>query len=132
MSVKRMIYLALGFAGLGLGAVGAVLPFLPSVPFLIMATFFFGKSSESLDRWFKGTKLYKKNIEDFVEKRGMTLQAKIRVVSLVSLLMLFGFIMMKNTVVGRIVLAFVWIFHLVYFAFGVKTLEKADERQGRK
>lgn len=131
MSIKRMIYLGLGFVGLGLGALGAVLPMLPTVPFLIMATCCFGKSSERLNKWFKTTKLYKKNLEDFVEKKGMTLPAKLRVLGLVSLLMLIAFIMMRNTIVGRIVIAVVWLFHVVYFVFGIKTLEKAEEKQKR-
>ena len=42
----------------------------------------------------------------------------------VTLLMSVGFIMMglKGIVVGNIVLLIVWIFHMVYFTFGVKTI----------
>ena len=41
--------------------------------------------------------------------------------------MAFGFIMMKHVPIGRIVLAVVWVFHVLYFIFGIKTLE--EERQ---
>lgn len=54
----------------------------------------------------------------------MTKQAKVRIMCLVTLLMSIGFIMMglKDIVVGNIVLLIVWIFHMVYFTFGVKTV----------
>lgn len=60
MKIKKILWLTLGFVGLGLGAVGAVLPMLPAFPFLLLAAFNFGKSSEKLHTWFVGTKLYKK------------------------------------------------------------------------
>ena len=83
--------------GLGLGALGVVLPLLPAFPFLMLAAFCFGRSSEKLDRWFKGTKLYQNNLETYVKGQGMTWKAKIRVMLTVTLLMLVGFLMMfKN------------------------------------
>ena len=48
MKIKKIVWLLLGLVGLGLGALGAVLPLLPSVPFLMLALFSFGKSSEKL------------------------------------------------------------------------------------
>ena len=72
MNMKKMLYVILGCIGVGLGAVGAVLPMLPAFPFLMLAAFCFARSSEKLDRWFKGTKLYKDNLEDYVAGRGMT------------------------------------------------------------
>ena len=70
--MKRILYIILGCVGVGLGAVGAVVPMLPAFPFLMLAAFCFARSSEKLDRWFKGTKLYKDNLEDYVAGRGMT------------------------------------------------------------
>lgn len=47
MKLKKIVWLLFGLVGLGLGALGAVLPLLPSVPFLMLALFSFGKSSEN-------------------------------------------------------------------------------------
>ena len=62
--MKKVLYIILGCIGVGLGAVGAVVPMLPAFPFLMLATFCFARSSEKLDRWFKGTKLYQDNLAD--------------------------------------------------------------------
>lgn len=129
MNIKKIIFIALGCIGLGLGAVGAVLPLLPAFPFLLLAAFCFGKSSEKLHIWFTGTRLYKDNLESFVRGKGMTKKTKVRIMITVTILMSIGFLMMHQILVGRIVLACVWVFHILYFLFGVKTFrpEKAAE-----
>ena len=126
--MKRILYIILGCIGVGLGAVGAVVPMLPAFPFLMLAAFCFARSSEKLDRWFKGTKLYKDNLEDYVSGRGMTWKTKIRIMITVTLLMSIGFIMMglKGIVTGCVVLGCVWAFHIVYFIWGVKTIPAAE------
>ncbi len=118
--MKKIIYLSIGFIGLIIGAVGAVIPILPSFPFLLLAAVGFGKSSEKLDSWFKGTKLYKNNLESYVKGQGMTVATKIKIIITVTLLMGFGFFMMSNVPIGQIILFFVWVFHIVYFVFFVK------------
>ena len=122
--MKKIMYIILGCVGVGLGAVGAIIPMLPAFPFLMLAAFCFARSSEKLDRWFKNTKLYKDNLEDFVAGRGMTMKAKVRIMVTVTLLMSIGFIMMglKGIVTGCVVLGCVWVFHIVYFLFGIKTI----------
>lgn len=123
MNVKKIIYIVVGCIGVGVGAVGAVVPLLPSFPFLMLAAFCFARSSEKLNNWFINTKLYKNNLESYVQGRGMTWKTKIRIMLTVTILMSVGFIMMSNVPVGQIVLACVWLFHMIYFIFCVKTLK---------
>lgn len=123
MKIKKIIYIVVGCLGVGLGAVGAVLPLLPAFPFLLLAAFCFAKSSERLHNWFTSTKLYKNNLESYVKGQGMTWKTKIRIMVTVTVLMSIGFAMMSRVPVGRIILACVWVFHILYFIFGVRTLK---------
>ncbi|MBI9095296.1 MAG: YbaN family protein [Sphaerochaeta sp.] len=131
----KYVYLCLGFVGLALGAFGAVVPLLPSFPFLLLAFISFGKGSAKLDRWFRSTKLYKNNLESYVHKQGITRGNNIRVMSTVTLVMVFGFIMMHQIRLGQVVLAIVWLGHILYFSYGVKnrasdtTLQKECENE---
>lgn len=126
MNIKKIFYAILGCLSLALGTVGTILPILPTVPFLMLAAFCFVRSSEKLHLWFCGTKLYKNNLESFVQGKGMTRKTKLRIIGTVTILMAFGFLMMKRTPIGRLILFCVWLFHLIYFIWGIKTLEETD------
>ncbi|HBP19205.1 MAG TPA: DUF454 domain-containing protein, partial [Planctomycetes bacterium] len=48
---KRAGYLSVGSLALAAGAVGVVLPLIPTVPFLLLAAACFARSSERLHEW---------------------------------------------------------------------------------
>lgn len=125
MKLKKLLYLILGCICLGLGCVGIVLPVLPTVPFFLVTVFCFANSSQKLHDWFIGTKMYKNHLESFVQKKGMTWKTKIGIIIPVTFIMGFGFFMMmrKNLLVPCMILAIVWICHIIYFIFGVKTIK---------
>ena len=129
--MKKAILIITGCIGVGLGAVGAVLPLLPAFPFLMLAAVRFAKSSERLDRWFRGTKLYKNDLESFVNGQGMTKRTKIKVMITVTLLMAVGFAVMfaREVYIPCMILVGVWLFHIIYFAFVVKTHRKEESAE---
>ena len=126
--MKKTLYLLLGTLSLGLGAAGSLVPVLPTVPFLTLAAFSFARSSEKLHNWFVGTKLYQDNLADFVAGKGMTRKTKVRVMTAVTALMSIGFVMMglKGIITGCIALGCVWLFHIIYFIFGIKTIPATE------
>lgn len=121
--MKKIICMVVGCISLGLGIVGTILPILPTVPFLLLATYCFARSSKKLHNWFVCTKMYKDNLESYVNGQGMTRATKIRIMVIVTVLMSIGFVMMHAVMLGRIVLVSVWVFHVIYFAFGIKTVK---------
>ena len=124
--MKKVLYIILGCIGLGLGALGAALPLLPAFPFLMLSAFCFARSSEKLHNWFTSTRLYKNNLESFVRGKGMTRSTKLRIMAVVTLTMAFGFVMM-----GRIILAIVWVCHILYFIFGIPTIPAVQAVEDR-
>ncbi|WP_305204613.1 YbaN family protein [Dubosiella newyorkensis] len=118
----KIVYLLIGFIG-RLGVLGALLPLLPAFPFLLLAAFGFARSSKRLNDWFLSTNLYKDNLESWVKERGMHRKAKIRVMAIITMTMALGFIMMGSVPVGQVILLCVWIGHVLYFKYGIKTLE---------
>ena len=126
MNLKKIIYVLIGTFGIVIGAIGAIVPLLPSFPFLLLATCCFGKSSDKLDNLFKSSTLYKNNLESYVTGNGMYMKVKIKILIMITILLTFGFIMMNDTFIGRLVIIIVWLFHIYYFSLKVKTIKKAN------
>ena len=116
----KIIYVILGFVSMGLGIVGSFLPGLPTVPFLLLASFFFARGSERFHRWFTQTKIYKNYLEDFEKNRSMTLKVKIGLLCLSSTMIAFPIFFVKNNYL-RLALIPVVIFKYYYFIFCIKT-----------
>lgn len=122
---KRGLWVGIGFLMMGIGAVGVVLPILPTFPFLMAALFCFAKGSKNLECWFCGTSLYRKHLEPFKDKKEMTKKAKFTVIASMTFFMGIGFLMMDQVPIGRIILAVVWLVHIIYFIFGIKTVKNS-------
>jgi hypothetical protein len=124
-NVLRLIYIVCGIIFFGLGIVGTVLPLLPTTPLIILAAVCFGKSSKRLHAWCISTRFYKNTVEDFVSKRTMKVKAKLLLLSSVTLVMGLSFVVLTVTdvnMVVRIILSIIWLCHVIYFGFVVKTI----------
>lgn len=129
MNFKKTIYIIIGIISLTIGAIAAAIPLLPSFPFLLISALCFAQSSEKIHTWFLNTNLYKKNLESYLKKEGMTIHAKIRVISFITISMGIGcyFLIRSQIIVGIIILVIVWLSHLIYFIFFVKTIKSKIE-----
>lgn len=72
----RGVYIALGFLSLGVGIVGTILPGIPTTMPIILAAFFFSKSSQRFDDWMVNHKVFGPLVRDWRAGRGFTARAK--------------------------------------------------------
>ncbi|MEZ5742372.1 MAG: YbaN family protein [Sphingomonadaceae bacterium] len=74
--MKRPLYFALGTIFVGLGLIGAVLPIMPTVPFLIVAAFFFARSHPQLAERLYQHPTYGKSLRDWRDRSAIGRRAK--------------------------------------------------------
>ena len=123
--IKKFLYVTIGIISFGLGAIGVVLPVLPTTPFLLLSSFCFVRGSERFDKWFKGTKLYKKHLESFVNNRQMTLKQKVTILLFADFMLMFPLIILDSLMVKGLILL-VMLTKYWYFVFRIKTVKKED------
>jgi len=123
----KYIYLTLGFIFFGLGALGAILPVLPTTPFLLVASFCFARGSDRFHAWFISTKLYQKHLNNFMKNRAMTLKAKCSILAFASTMLILSFVMMNN-IYGRIAIICIILFKYYYFCFRITTIKPESPR----
>ena len=85
----RYLYAGAGLLSIGLAIVGTVLPVLPTVPLVLLAGFFFSRSSERFDRWLVEHALFGPIIRDWRAGLGFTVRAKL--VAAAAIIASFGF-----------------------------------------
>ena len=73
----KYIYISIGTFFVFLGLVGAFLPLHSTTPFLILATYFFSKSSKPLQIWLLSHKILGPFINDWEKHRVISRPAKI-------------------------------------------------------
>ena len=132
---KRFAFISAGVLFTGLGIAGMVMPFVPTTPLLLLAAICFGKSSRKLHNWLLSTRFYQKNIDRFVQRREMTVKTKLKLLGTVTLFMGFSFAMMyilSAPLAARVMLAVVWLGHVLYFGFKVKTIPSEESRNSKR
>ncbi|HDN3470327.1 TPA: YbaN family protein [Staphylococcus aureus] len=123
----RLILIVIGLIFTALGIAGAVLPLLPTTPFLLVAVFCFARSSDRFYNWLINQKIYKEYVENFYLHRGYTLQQKIKI--LISLYNVIGFsIYMVDVLAVRVGLIIMVIIQTAVLFTFVKTLPKSNNK----
>lgn len=88
--MRRTLYITLGCLSFAIGFVGAVVPVLPTTPFLLLSGFFFTRSSQTFDLWLKETKLYQFYVADYEQTKSIPREKKRKIILNVVILMAFS------------------------------------------
>lgn len=75
--LRRVLYAAAGLACVGLAYLGAILPGLPTTPWVLLASYCFARSSPRLERWLKRSPFFGRLLRDWEEHRGVRLWVKV-------------------------------------------------------
>ena len=129
-SIKKYIYITVGLIAVVLGAIGVVLPILPTTPFLLLASYCFARGSERFNNWFINTKLYKDHLESFVNRRAMTLKQKVILLAFADFMLAFPLILIDSLFMKGFIVVLI-LFKFYYFIFRIKTIS-TEEKSIRK
>ncbi len=122
-----MSYLILGTISLTIGVIAFVIPLFPSFPFLLLTFILYSKSSDKMVNWFMSTTLYKQSLESYLNGEGLTKGSKIKIMIVITMTLSIGAFFSKNIQWVLWLLFIIWLFHLLYFTFRVKTKDNLEQ-----
>ena len=114
--IKKYLLILFGLLSLTLGIIGAVLPILPTTPFLILALACFSNSSPRFHRMLLNNRWFGSALQQWEESRTINRTSKLKAMILVvltfslSIGILHGKLQLQIglLVIGSILLAFMW------------------------
>jgi len=78
----KWLYISLGTLSVGLGFVGIFVPVLPTTAFLLLAAWFYARSSEWFYNWLLSNRMFGKYLTSYLEGKGVPLKTRILSLSL--------------------------------------------------
>ena len=75
--VRKWFLVSVGILSVAIGAIGIVVPLLPTTPLLLLAAACFVRSSDRLYSWLIGHRLFGSYIRNYREHRAVTWQTKV-------------------------------------------------------
>lgn len=120
--MKKMLYMTLGFGFIVLAVLGVFLPLLPTTPFILVAAYFFSKSSDRWHQWLLSNKVFGPILHNWECSRCIPYFAKVLSFSMIAV---FGSL-------SIVALPFVWlkvltallIAYACYFIANIQTCAK--------
>lgn len=82
---RRWLDIAIGVFFVVLAVLGIMLPVLPTAPFVLLASYFFARSSPALHRWLLASRLFGPFLRDWEKHHGVRRRVKYQAVGLISI-----------------------------------------------
>jgi hypothetical protein len=100
----KSVYFLLGWSFFGLGALGTVVPGLPTTPFMLLALWAFSKSSKRFHDWLYAHRLFGPPLNQWRDHRVIPVKAKfLSIVTMIASFTYLAFFTEMNTLVKVIV-----------------------------
>jgi uncharacterized protein len=101
--ILRYVWLTLGLFFTGLGFLGYILPGLPGTVFILIAVYFFARSSPRFYNWLLNNRLFGELIRDWRAGKGLSLKAKTMAISVIAVTITFSIFAIQNQIIKFIV-----------------------------
>lgn len=102
---SRTFLIIIGSIAVIIGAIGIIVPVLPTTPFLLLAAVCYGRSSQRLYRWLITNRWFGRYIKNYQEGRGISPRIKILTLTLLWLTILFSvFCVVSNTAIRTLLI----------------------------
>ena len=111
---KKILFIVVGSLSFSLGAVGIVIPGLPTTPFMILSSIMFLNSSERLYLWLTTHERFGKYILDFKQGKGITFKTKIYAQTMMLLTMSFSLVPISPAFIENIIIRVVLFISAVF------------------
>lgn len=124
--MKKYLYIVSGLLAVGLGALGVVIPGLPTTPFLLLASWLFYRSSPRLQMWLLASWLGK-YIRGYQRRGGMTATQKAGAVGVMTVMVLLStFVFIPEGSMARIIVPIVGVVGVLTVIFFVPNAKRDD------
>jgi len=120
--IKRIALMSAGFLFVTLGTIGTFLPVMPAIPFFIIASICFSKSSKRFHNMLLNNRWIGSHIRKYHEKNGVELKTKVLFVVFQWIGVLFTFIFLIHNFFSRILLVVLALAGSIYI-LSLKTVE---------
>lgn len=97
----RTLWFIAGTICVVLGAIGMVLPILPTTPFLLAAAACYYKSSSRMHKWLLNNKWFGEYIRNYTEGKGLTKKTKIVALSVLWTTIIFSTVFMLDRLLPK-------------------------------
>ena len=88
--LRRWLYLALGAAALAMTVVGVIVPGIPTVPFLLLSSYGFARSSPRINRWLRETRFFGPILIEWEQYGGLSRTSKKKLIGLTVVVILIA------------------------------------------
>lgn len=100
--MRKIAFIIAAIIALCVGIIGIFIPFLPTTPFLLIAVFCAGKSSQKMHKWIMEHRVFGRHLRNYFEGKGVERRVKCLALVLLWVTIGCGVLAMKESSFGRI------------------------------
>ena len=124
----RIIFIILGSVFVSIGAIGVLVPGLPTTPFMILAAACYIRSSDKLYNWLINNRVFGKHIKNIREGKGIPIKIKFFALSMKVIFLTLAIIPVSPiyvpSVLLRVIIIFAGVLSFWYVSYKIPTLKK--------